>query len=147
MKTVFYILLIILFCSCNCNSNSKSNNSPKLNSSEITDILTELHLTEAYVSQLKLNTSNTLDSLSYYKQLVFKKHQITEKSFDQSMEYYTHHPIKLQEIYKKVKKQIQVLDLQLPHIKDTAQPIQKEINDTTIKPSIKIKPFSKDKTQ
>ena len=54
------------------------------------------------------------------------------------MEYYTHHPIKLQEIYKKVKKQIQVLDLQLPHIKDTAQPIQKQINEISANEIIQI---------
>ena len=127
-----YILLMFLLMG--CNSGSDLNNSPELNSSEMTNILIDLHLNEAYVSQQKLNTSNTLDTLSYYKQLVFEKHQISESVFNQSMKYYTLHPSRLQIIYDKVKKQINDLDKTIPNIKEAEQSIKNIEKDTNIVP-------------
>ena len=72
MKKIIYILFIIGFLSCNNDVNKK----PLINKNEMATILYDLHITEAYVSQLTLSSTNTLDTLSYYKQLVFKKHNI-----------------------------------------------------------------------
>ncbi len=101
-----------------------------------------LIIDEAYVSQLKLNTTNTLDSLSYYKQLIYKKHQITESLFNRSMAHYSQDPKKLEKIYKEVKKQIEDLDSQLPHIDETENLILKEKQDTIESVVNKNQPFS-----
>ena len=138
MKKIIYTLFLLVFSSCN----TETNNDFIIKDSEMTNILTDLHLAEAYVSQLKLNTTNTLDSLSYYKQLIYKKHQITESLFNRSMAHYSQDPKKLEKIYKEVKKQIEDLDSQLPHIDETENLILKEKQDTIESVVNKNQPFS-----
>jgi len=139
MKKIIYILFILGFFSCN----SDSIKSPLIHEKEMAVILFDLHLTEAYVSQLKLNTTNTLDTLSYYKQLVFEKNNTSETSFNKAMKYYAQYPEKLKKIYETVKQQIHKKDLQLPHIDEFNNRQTLEIKDSmeiTIK---EIQPFSK----
>ena len=106
-------------------------------------ILFDLHLTEAYVSQLKLNTTNTLDTLSYYKQMVFEKHNTSETSFNQAMKYYAQYPEKLKNIYEAVKQQVQEKNLQVPHIDKIDNGQTFEIKDSIEITLKEIQPFSK----
>lgn len=140
MKSTTYILILFSLMSCN---SKNSDTKPLINENSMEKILFDLHITEAYVSQLKLSSSNTLDTLSYYKQLVFEKHNVKETSFDQSMKYYSTHPMQLEDIYNNVKKLIIEKDLQIPHIDEN------ELNETAKKRENQmssidsLKPFSK----
>jgi hypothetical protein len=142
MKKIIYFLFLFGFISCNTGSIKP----PVIHKKEMVVILYDLHLTEAYVSQLKLNTTNTLDTLSYYKQLVFEKHNTSENSFNQAMKYYAQYPEKLKNIYEVVKQQIQEKDLQLPHIDEFDNGQTFEIKDSIEIPLKEIQPFSKMKT-
>ena len=139
MKKIIYTLFISVLFSCN----AESNDSPEINRTEMINILTDLHITEAYVSQLKLNTSNTFDTLSYYKQLVFNKHQITETSFNRALKYYTKHPNRLENIYESVKNKFKEMDLKLPHIDVAENPKSTEIKDSIRSTINNLQPFSK----
>jgi len=114
MKKIIYILFIFNFLSCN----PEVIENPLIHENEMANILYDLHITDAYISQLKLNSNNTLDTLSYYKQMVFKKHNTNGTSFNQSLEYYAMFPEKIEKIYENVKKQIQELDLTIPNVDD-----------------------------
>ena len=139
MKKIIYILIFFGFLNCS----NDSNKPPIIYEKEMAIILFDLHLTEAYVSQLKLNTTNTLDTLSYYKQMVFEKHNTSETSFNQAMKYYAQYPEKLKYIYEAVKQQVQEKNLQVPHIDkfDNGQTFEiKDSIEITLK---EIQPFSK----
>ena len=139
MKKIIYILIFFGFLNCS----NDSNKPPIIYEKEMAIILFDLHLTEAYVSQLKLNTTNTLDTLSYYKQMVFEKHNTSETSFNQAMKYYAQYPEKLKNIYEAVKQQIQKKDLKLPQIDEFDNGQTFEIKDSIEIPLKEIQPFSK----
>ena len=123
MKKLLFIFFSFVIFSCN----NKPEFEPKISIDKMTSIITDLHLSEAYVSQLKLKSSITIDTLSFYRDLVYSKHNVSEKAFNQSMKYYSDQPNILKEIYLKAKNQVKKIDLQLPHLDESKQQINSSI--------------------
>ena len=117
MKKILFFGIISIILSCQQEKQAVAE--PVLNEGNMTAILVDLHLIEAHITQLKLNASASKDSLFYFKQLLFKKNRISETDFKMSLNYYSHYPDQIKEIYTEVKTILRSMDLKLPEIKET----------------------------
>jgi len=119
MKKILFFGIISIILSCQQEKQAVAE--PVLNEGNMTAILVDLHLIEAHITQLKLNASASKDSLFYFKQLLFKKNRISETDFKMSLNYYSHYPDQIKEIYTEVKTILRSMDLKLPEIKENNQ--------------------------
>lgn len=67
-------------------------------------VLFDIQVAESYsalLNQDSLHRTNVknIDSLSFYYQMIFDRHHITQEEFTKSMEWYTQHPEELEKIY------------------------------------------------
>ena len=70
---------------------------------ELVSILKEVHLAEANFELLKTNSKEVAQKtlLNNYQE-IYSKYNIDENEFQQTLEYYSNHPEKLEGIYSKV---------------------------------------------
>ena len=70
---------------------------------ELVSILKEVHLAEANFELLKTNSKEVaqITLLNNYQE-IYRKYNIDENEFQQTLEYYANHPEKLEGIYSKV---------------------------------------------
>ena len=118
MKWAFFICLALL--SVSCGNLLKSKPAGLLNKSQMTDILVDLHLTEATVkadddSISRLN--DTLDLRTRYAE-VFRKHNVTPDEFNTSLNYYIEQIDELDKIYAEVLSRITEMEANLRHQED-----------------------------
>lgn len=80
---------------------------------EMAPILADLHLADAYSGILHDSTravvGKNYDSLAVWTTAILAKHHITQKEFNQSMDWYRDRPVELDSLYMKV---IPLLDKQ-----------------------------------
>ena len=72
-----------------------------LNQNEMTNVLTEMHKTDASMSERGLAYNHYSDKAPYYK-FIFKRYGITQAKFDSSLVWYTKNPRVFGNIYDKV---------------------------------------------
>jgi hypothetical protein len=63
------------------------------------DVLIDVHITESALSLKNFNRDSSLKLFSYYKEDVFKEHQISEKQFQESFDYYARHSKQFDRMY------------------------------------------------
>ena len=87
-KTCLFLVIILLI-SCNSKkSTSFPNNGKVLTTTQMTDVLVDLYLTEAILINNVEESSNLKESTTHYYKDIFKKHHITRQQFLNSMQYY-----------------------------------------------------------
>lgn len=69
-----------------------------LSSSQMEDLLYDIHLARAIVAQEPEDKSLDIK----YRQAVLKKHGVTEEAYEHSLAYYSRHPDQFHEIYKRL---------------------------------------------
>jgi len=72
-----------------------------LNQTEMTNVLTEMHKTDASMNERGLAINHYSDKAPYYK-YIFKKYGITQAEFDSSLVWYSKNPRLFSNIYDKV---------------------------------------------
>ena len=87
---------IILFISA-CNGRPKG----VLNQSEMTEVLTDMHLVDGSYAVQGLGSDQNIDKSVYYT-AVLNKHGVTQAEFDSSLVWYTKNPKKFEKIYNEV---------------------------------------------
>jgi hypothetical protein len=101
-KWAFLALLTLLIVS--CNSILRSKPSGTLSEEEMTDLLVDIHLTEATLSiaDESLSRSHDTTNLRVRFAQVFKKHDVKPDDFKASLDYYLEHIEELDKIYVEV---------------------------------------------
>lgn len=96
MKHIYtYILLLLLLSGCTLRPLGV------LSQDEMVDVLLDVHIVESAIKTLDSN-SKRVEKQEYYNEM-FAKHGITKEQFDNSLEWYSHHPKRLVEVYDEVK--------------------------------------------
>lgn len=96
----FSLITVIFIASC---SGEKKEKIPGdvIPEKEMTQLLTDLHLVEGYISSGFARDSADQKLLNYYH-TVFKKYGVTEEQFQKSFEFYLRHPKLLDGVYQDV---------------------------------------------
>jgi len=66
------------------------------------DVLIDVHVTESALSLKNFNRDSSLKLFVYYKEDIFKEHQISEKQFQESFDYYAKHSKQFDHMYEVV---------------------------------------------
>lgn len=103
-RTLYFVLpLIMAFAAC------KEQRPPSgiIDTATLTDFLYEAHLIESYAYTV---ASDNRDSLGHYVDAaydtLFAKHGIDPALFDSSMDYYSHQPLVLEEVYTRISQRL-----------------------------------------
>lgn len=72
-----------------------------LNQGEMTNVLTEMHKTDASMNEKGLTYQHYADKAPYYN-YIFKKYKITQAQFDSSLVWYSKNPRLFEKVYDKV---------------------------------------------
>ena len=96
------ISMVIFFCACS----SKSESNEILSAEEMEDVLFDYHIAQSLVNQ----SGDSADfRIRVYAESVFKKHEVTEEQFNNSLRYYHRHTTELHDIYKNIEKRMNFL--------------------------------------
>ena len=97
MKKYIYILLIILLSHCS------GNNKKILPEDEFVNLLVEIHISDAILTEKALIDGNIKysDSISYYN-FIFHKYNLNRQEFDYNIDYYYKEHERYIEVYKQV---------------------------------------------
>jgi hypothetical protein len=150
LRFLSFICIVLLLGACRQGDMMNPMPSDLLTKEQMIPLLVDIHLTEA---SLKLNQATILpkDIKLYYSSAytpVFKKHKTSPEQFDRSLQWYTRHIDKLDEIYTEVITRLSKLETQIKYnpksklTKKIIQPsiIAKKINrPITIEKKIKQK--------
>lgn len=99
---VLHILILLLFSGCTLRPFGV------LSQDKMVDVLLDVHIVEAAIRTLDSN-SKRIEKQEYYNEM-FAHHGITKEQFDKSLDWYSHHPSRLVEIYDAVR--VKAEDLQ-----------------------------------
>lgn len=69
---------------------------------EMIDVLIDVHITESALSLKNFHRDSSLKLFTYYKADIFKEHQISEKQFQESFDYYARHSKQFDHMYEVV---------------------------------------------
>ncbi len=106
--SIFFILLTLVgkFTAC-------SNEDKILTLPELSQVLLDLHLAEAYAQHLPKDSLQrdlkNVDSLNVWDASILKKHHVTEKRVSVSMEWYKSHPELLDSAYQKMLSELTIM--------------------------------------
>jgi hypothetical protein len=131
-KWAFICFMIVLTALCDSIISSKP--SGTLNESEMTDILVDIHLTEATlrISNDSLARLNDTTNLRIRFAQVFRNHGIKPDDFNKSLNYYLEHIELLDKIYTDVISRLSVMEANL--IQKTATPSFNKVKSLMLKP-------------
>jgi hypothetical protein len=94
---LFFTVLLIAAC---------KRESPHLSPEKMVPILADLHLADAYSGiirdTLKPNLGKNYDSLAVWTKSILAAHKVSEKEFNQAMDWYRDRPEVLDSLYAKV---------------------------------------------
>lgn len=102
-KGVRWIIIpVLLIATFSCNLKREEIPENILIPSKMTDVLVDVNILEASIglNLIKENDTISKDTNLFYN--VFENNRITKKQYDESMNYYMHHPELLNEIYDSV---------------------------------------------
>lgn len=69
---------------------------------KMAEILTDIHIAEAYTNFKNLQAENLRQNISSYYLFIFKNHQVSEEDFEESFDFYSKNPNAFVEVYTQV---------------------------------------------
>ncbi len=104
----FICLLLLIFSAC-----SGSDSPPKglLSEEKMAAVLTDIHISEARVSNLKIGSMDS--SLLVFQRMeenIWKKHKVDTLKYKESYAFYVSHPEQMERIYEKVIKKLELYE-------------------------------------
>ncbi len=133
MKYNYILLILALIFFVECNNSEKED---IIEQDKFVDILVDIHIADALISNKGFYDGNLKDSTKSYYNYVLKKHKVSRASFDKSMEYYSKDTENYLKLYDKV---IAIISKQVPvslHKESVYNIVQKAI-DASKKPTKK----------
>lgn len=108
-KKWFLIFICCVFFSCK-NTNDTTIAAP-LHKDKMKEVLTDLYIAEAAAELYRITKDSTLlPHKSYYFEEIFKKHNITQKQYEEAYDYFTSQPEMLLEIYDTIHSDLNALE-------------------------------------
>ncbi|MCD4746132.1 MAG: DUF4296 domain-containing protein [Bacteroidales bacterium] len=102
-RVIIIILLLVTQLSCNNISNHQKPTPENLISrNEMVDIFVDIQLVEAILTQKQKKTPDIKFHTNNYYKSIFEKHNITQKDFEENLQYYQQNIEKLDEIFADV---------------------------------------------
>lgn len=104
MNYLKLIILLSLSFIVSCNSETELDVKPAglISEKKMIDVLIDVHITESALSLKNFNRDSSLKLFVYYKDDIFKAHNITEKQFQESFDYYAKHSKQFDHMYEVV---------------------------------------------
>jgi hypothetical protein len=87
-----------------CTSESPSDVKPidLISEDKMVDVMIDMHMTESALSLKNFNRDSSLKLFVFYKDDIYKEHQMTEKQFKDSYEYYSQHSKEFNAMYARI---------------------------------------------
>jgi 3'-phosphoadenosine 5'-phosphosulfate sulfotransferase (PAPS reductase)/FAD synthetase len=116
-----YLFLIVLITNIFtfCSGNKEKS---EISKEQFKNILIDIYLVEAYISQNKYSNKDSTVDVDFYYQEVYKKHNIDKSILNSTYSFYAKTPAELEEVYNNVLDSLNRLQLKL-------KPVSK--NDST----------------
>lgn len=100
IKSVYkYAIIALVISNFACTQNNNLKPSPFFDRKLMGDIMTDVQIAEAGVSQQGFATDSLNKSMDWHYQFIFKKYQITETQFKNNYDYYLQEPAELDSVY------------------------------------------------
>ena len=117
MRTLLSLLTLFSLLTFTACSN-KGDANAILSADDMEDVLFDYHLAQSLVNQ----SGDSADfRIRVYAEAVFKKHEITEEQFNNSLRYYHRHTTELHDIYKNIEERMNFLVGDITETKYTAE--------------------------
>ncbi len=101
MKKIFKILFpALLIFHFSCKNEKKEQN--MFNPSKMVEIMTDIHIVEAILSDKQKNGIKTDSFANIYYSEIFTKYKISKKQLDENLNYYTSNPLEFGKIYDSI---------------------------------------------
>ena len=114
LLTLLTLFSLLTFTACS----NKGDANAVLSADDMEDVLFDYHLAQSLVNQ----SGDSADfRIRVYAEAVFKKHDITEEQFNNSLRYYHRHTTELHDIYKNIEKRMNFLVGDFAETKYTAE--------------------------
>ncbi len=113
MQRKFKFLLLFLSASilaCNSFDSLSGADAQVLSKEQMIQVLTDIHIAEAKVSDLAMSGDTVTITQAKYYQVVYDKNNTNAKQFENSYKYYTTQPVMLDSIYQQVITNLAVLE-------------------------------------
>ncbi len=96
MKKSFLLVLVVLVMGC-----SKTVKTPEgiLEKDKMISILLDIHEKEGQIQQLRVSRDSSTRIYRYFELEIFKKHQVVDSVYFNSLSFYYDHPELMEEIY------------------------------------------------
>ena len=110
-KTIPFLLLVILAFAA-CKSKVSTYHLPP---AKMGKLMMDIHTAEIYSSivtkdSLHRRDEKNMDSVAFYYKEIFAHYRITKEQFDESMDWYRHHPEDLDSLYTKMLPELSKLE-------------------------------------
>lgn len=102
IKGAYKILFLLLLIIGGCNQQEEISNDNIIVADKFEEVLLDMSLIEGHVNAVRINQAMVKDSISYFYNEIFNKHNITQDEFESTLDFYASEPILLKEIYEKV---------------------------------------------
>ncbi|MFM2225484.1 MAG: hypothetical protein RJA07_1686 [Bacteroidota bacterium] len=106
MKKYFLLLISYLVISCHHQSPKLIADDGIIQKDTMIKLLADMHLADAAVQDLKLNTDSSKQIYKMYYQQIFNRYKTNTKQFKISLQFYTQHPDEMDMMYEKVIEEI-----------------------------------------
>ncbi len=104
-------LLCCLLLSClSCGPSKPEKPENVLTEQEMVELLQEIYLTESKISKLSLPFDSSKGLYNLVEDELFRRHDITDSVYEQSMNWYYDHPEELMRVYEKLVDTLMVIE-------------------------------------
>jgi hypothetical protein len=100
-RKTFFIFFLCMFC-ISCSQNKDKVPSGIIPPEKMAEILTDVHIAEAYTNYKNLQADALKQSISDYYHFIFKTYGISDADFEESFDYYSKNPVAFIKVYDQV---------------------------------------------
>lgn len=115
---LFFCFVLVLSC-----TNSNEQAKKQVPEDKMVSILSDIHVLEAKLEGDNMPQDSLASYLKYYYSSIFEEHGVEEEKFKATLDYYEHHPTKMDELYEKVVGELSKREADLQGADSTAREI------------------------
>ena len=111
MRKIVLILIVVLLSLHACGLFENSNPcSKKMDKDKFVEIMTDVYLVEAYLETLHASKENINDSVSFYYNILFRKHSIEKEQLVRAIECYVLERELISEVHDEVLNSLSIME-------------------------------------
>lgn len=124
MRSLYLLPAVLLCCSCQ----KSKEETPPFATAEMEAVVMDLELAAGYV--LTPGMPNPDSSLESFREIIFKKHGLTEDQYESYLKWYYEHPAALDSVYTHVNRKLEALEIPETKVRNTEPKIQDQGSKT-----------------